>query len=171
MQEQSFFYIYKMEITLRKIEKKDNEVLAKIIRSCFHDFKVATQGTVYEDPTTDNLSELFKQNNSALFVAEIGGEVGGCCGIFPTDGLPENCAELVKFYIDKKFRGKGLGKSLMEKSIDFAKDSGYESIYIESLPEFSTAVSIYEKQGFTYLEKPLGNSGHSGCNLWMIKHL
>lgn len=160
-----------MEITVRKIQKSDNQLLAKIIRSCFHDFNVATEGTVYVDPTTDNLYELFQQENSALFVAEADGELCGCCGIFPTEGLPENCAELVKFYISKDFRGKGLGKMLMEESIEFAKNSGYESIYIESLPEFSTAVSIYEKQGFTYLEKPLGNSGHSGCNLWMIKHL
>lgn len=156
---------------IRKIQESDNQKLAKIIRSCFHDFKVATKGTVYEDPTTDNLSELFKQANSALFVAEVNGELGGCCGIFPTEGLPEKCAELVKFYVDKDFRGKGLGKKLMEASIEFAKESGFTSIYIESLPEFSTAVSIYEKQGFTYLEKPLGNSGHSGCNLWMIRHL
>ena len=160
-----------METTIRKVQRKDNEKLAQIIRSCFHDFKVATPGTVYEDPTTDDLHELFTEANSALFVLEFDGELCGCCGIFPTEGLPENYAELVKFYIGKDFRGKGLGKILMEESIAFAKKSGYDSIYIESLPEFSTAVSIYEKQGFTYLEKPLGNSGHSGCNLWMIKHL
>ncbi|QDP84445.1 GNAT family N-acetyltransferase [Chryseobacterium sp. SNU WT5] len=160
-----------METGIRKIQKSDNELLAKIIRSCFHDFKVPTQGTVYEESATDHLYELFSEENSALFVAEVDGELCGCCGIFPTEGLSENCAELVKFYIHKDFRGKGLGKKLMEESIEFAKISDYESIYIESLPEFSTAVSIYEKQGFTYLKKPLGNSGHSGCNLWMIKHL
>ena len=160
-----------MEIIIRKIQKSDNQLLAEIIRSCFHDFEVPTAGTVYEDPTTDHLYDLFNKENSALFVAEVDGELCGCCGIFPTEGLPENCAELVKFYIHKNYRGKGLGKKLMEASVEFAKKSGYQSIYIESLPEFSTAVSIYEKQGFIYLEKPLGNSGHSGCNLWMIKHL
>ncbi len=160
-----------MEIVLRKVHKSDNEKLAEIIRSCFHDFKVSTAGTVYEDLTTDHLFELFSEQSSGLFVAEIEGEIAGCCGIFPTEGLPEHCAELVKFYVNKNFRGKGIGKMLMEKSIEFAKNAGFKSIYIESLPEFSTAVSIYEKQGFTYLEKPLGNSGHSGCNLWMIKHL
>ena len=160
-----------MEIIIRKIQKSDNTLLAKIIRSCFDDFKVPTPGTVYEDPTTDHLYDLFTEENSALFVAEVDGELCGCCGIFPTEGLPEKCGELVKFYISKDFRGKGLGKKLMEESIEFAKKAGYQSIYIESLPEFSTAVSIYEKQGFKYLEKPLGNSGHSGCNLWMIKHL
>lgn len=160
-----------MEIIIRKIQKSDNQSLAKIIRSCFHDFNVATAGTVYEDPTTDQLYELFSLENATLFVAEIDGEIAGCCGIYPTEGLPENCAELVKFYINKDYRGRGIGKMLMEKSIDFAKNAGFKSIYIESLPEFSTAVSIYEKQGFTYLDQPLGNSGHTGCNLWMIKHL
>lgn len=160
-----------MEIIIRKIKKSDNPTLARIIRSCFHDFEVPTAGTVYEDPTTDKLYELFNKDKAALFVAEASFGLCGCCGIFPTEGLPEECAELVKFYIHKDFRGQGLGKKLMEASINFAKSAGYKSIYIESLPEFSTAVSIYEKQGFRYLEKALGNSGHSGCNLWMIKHL
>ena len=59
----------------------------------------------------------------------------------------------------------------MEKCVEKAKNLGYQHIYLESLPEFSNAVSIYEKQGFRYLEKALGNTGHSGCNLWMIKNL
>lgn len=160
-----------MSITIRKIQKTDNAELATIIRNCFHDFEVETEGTVYVDPTTDDLYDLFKKEKSALFVAEIDGKLCGCCGIFPTEGLPENCAELVKFYLHKDFRGTGIGRKLMEKSIYFAEEMGYKTIYIESLPEFSTAVSIYEKQGFEYLKKPLGNSGHSGCNLWMLKQL
>lgn len=160
-----------MEISIRKLQRSDNKSLATIIRNCFHDFKVPTAGTVYVDPTTDHLYELFEQENSALFVAEAYGELCGCCGIFPTAGLPEKCGELVKFYVADHVRGKGVGRMLMETSINFAKKAGYDTIYLESLPEFSTAVSIYEKQGFTYLEKSLGDSGHSGCNLWMIKHL
>ena len=50
-----------MEIQIRKVQKSDNENLAKIIRSCFHDFKVSTAGTVYEDSTTDHLFELFSE--------------------------------------------------------------------------------------------------------------
>mgnify|MGYP003607273162 FL=1 len=59
----------------------------------------------------------------------------------------------------------------MQQSIASAKELGYKQIYLESIPAFSKAVSIYEKQGFTYLDKPLGNSGHSGCDLWMIKNI
>lgn len=161
-----------MNITIRTIQEPDNAILAKIIRSCFHDYEVkCTAGTVYQDPTTDNLFALFQTPKSQLWVAEMEGEVVGCCGIFPTENLPENCTELVKFYISEKGRGKGIGRKLLEKTIETAKKLEYSQVYLESIPEFSTAVSIYEKQGFQFLKKPLGNSGHDGCNLWMLKNM
>lgn len=161
-----------MNIQIRHIEQKDNVLLANIIRSCFHDYDVkCTAGTVYQDPTTDDLYSLFQAPKSLLWVAELEGELVGCCGIFPTENLPENCTELVKFYISENGRGKGIGRLLLEKTINTAREFGYSQVYLESIPEFSTAVSIYEKQGFKFLEKPLGNTGHSGCNLWMLKEM
>jgi len=46
-------------LVIRSVQQTDNEILAKIIRQCFHDFKAPTAGTVYEDPATDNLYDLF----------------------------------------------------------------------------------------------------------------
>jgi putative acetyltransferase len=59
----------------------------------------------------------------------------------------------------------------MEKSMTWAKENGYTQVYLESMPELSKAVSIYEKVGFKSLDHPLGNSGHCGCDIWMIKAL
>jgi putative acetyltransferase len=159
-----------MKISIRRIQQEDNRILAATIRSCFHDFEVINKnGTVYTDPTTDDLFALFQTPKSVLWVAEVDGNIVGCCGIFPTENLPEDCTELVKFYIGKEGRGKGIGRLLLEKTVDSAKEMGYAQIYLESIPEFSTAVSIYERQGFEYLNAPLGNTGHDGCNLWMLK--
>ena len=161
-----------MSVTIRKIKKEDNAILANIIRSCFHDFEVVNkEGTVYTDPTTDDLFSLFQKEKSVLFVAEQDGELLGCCGIYPTKGLPKACVELVKFYLSKNARGKGIGRLLMTKCLDQAVSFGFSSVYLESIPEFSTAVSIYEKQGFEYLNQPLGDTGHSGCGIWLLKHL
>ncbi|MAC66171.1 MAG: GNAT family N-acetyltransferase, partial [Flavobacteriaceae bacterium] len=33
------------------------------------------------------------------------------------------------------------------------------------------AVSWYKKLGFKSLDERLGNSGHSSCNIWMLKTL
>jgi len=95
----------------------------------------------------------------------------GCCGIFPTEGLNSNCVELVKYYIHNKGRGKGLGKALMEKCLESAKNFGYTEVYIESLPEFEEAVRIYKRQGFEDLSRPLTEFGHPGCTLWFLKSL
>ncbi len=156
---------------IRKVEQSDNEALAELIRDTFIEFDAPKEGTVYSDPTTSDLYSLFTKENSVLWVGEIDGVISGCCGIYPTEGLPEKCAELVKFYLRPSARGVGLGKSLMNQSIASAKEMGYENIYLESLPEFSKAVKMYENSGFRLLERPLGNSGHGSCTVWMIRSL
>ncbi|WP_410221153.1 GNAT family N-acetyltransferase [Pedobacter sp.] len=156
----------------RKVQAKDNRALAEIIRGVFTEHQAPTQGTVYTDPTTDALYELFQVEKAILWVAEDEGhKILGCCGIFPTPGLDKDCAELVKFYLHKDARGKGVGRALMEKCVVSAKEIGFKKLYLESLPEFATAVGIYEKQGFKKLNQPMGQSGHDGCNIWMLKTL
>jgi putative acetyltransferase len=160
-----------MSLTIRPIEKKDNLPLAELIRKVFREFKIDMPGTVYTDPTTDNLYELFQNPSSEYWVAEENGIIVGGCGIYPTNGLPAECAELVKFYLAAAFRGKGIGNELMQKSIVSAKRLGYRQLYLESFPELAKAVGMYERAGFKPLEKALGNSGHYACNIWMIKNL
>ncbi len=158
-------------MNIRKIELKDNLKAAAMIKAVFHEFDAPKVGTVYSDPLTNKLAETFIDARSVLWVAEEDEVIMGTCGIFPTEGLPENYAELVKFYLAPHARGKGIGKKLFEKSLRSAVDLGYTKIYIESFPQFSTAIGIYEKYGFNYLDQPLGNSGHTSCNIWMIKDL
>ncbi|MDE2392234.1 MAG: GNAT family N-acetyltransferase [Cytophagales bacterium] len=156
---------------IRPIESRDNEALAKVIRTALAEFGANKPGTVYFDPTTDALFELFRTPGSYYYVATIDEKVVGGCGIFPTENLPDGTCELVKLYVAKEARGTGLGKHLMEKSMNWAKENGYTQVYLESMPELSKAVSIYEKVGFKSLDHPLGNSGHCGCDIWMLKAL
>jgi putative acetyltransferase len=55
--------------------------------------------------------------------------------------------------------------------MDHARQLGYRKIYLETLPELRQAVKVYEKFGFHYLEGPMGNTGHFGCNVWMLRDL
>jgi putative acetyltransferase len=160
-----------MDIIFRQIEEKDNKEIAELIRTVFREFNIHRPGTVYFDPTTDNLFELFRTSGSEYLIAEEDGILIGGCGVYPTPGLPESCAELVKFYLSASQRGKGIGWTLLEKSFDYAKKCGYRQMYLESLPELSRAISLYEKAGFRFIEGPLGKSGHFGCNIWMLKDL
>lgn len=156
---------------IRPIESGDNEALAKVIRTALAEFGANKPGTVYFDPTTDALYELFQTPGSFYFVATQDEKVIGGCGIFPTENLPNGTCELVKLYVAKEARGTGLGKQLMEQSMSWAKENGYTYVYLESMPELKKAVCIYEKVGFLPLDHPLGNSGHDGCDIWMLKAL
>jgi len=60
---------------------------------------------------------------------------------------------------------------LIHKCFESARQHGYQQVYLETMPELKMAVGLYEQCGFKYLQGPLGNSGHFGCDLWMLKTL
>ncbi|PWT71813.1 MAG: GNAT family N-acetyltransferase [Bacteroidetes bacterium] len=155
-------------VIIRKIQPSDNEALAEIVRSVLAEFGANKPGTVFYDPTTDHLYELFQEKNSRYFVAETDGTILGGAGIFPSPGLDVDTCELVKMYLLPAVRGIGLGRSLIQKCIEFAKSRGFRHIYIETMPELKKAMEVYEKFGFHYLKGPLGNTGHFGCEIWMM---
>lgn len=160
-----------MDITIRKVLTEDNQALATLIRKVFEEYDIPQKNTVYSDPTTDDLYALFMHPRSVLWVTLSNNTILGCCGIYPTEGLEEDCAELVKFYLKQEARGKGIGKQLMQLCFQSAKEMGYTKIYLESFPGFSEAIAMYEKYGFKRLSEPLGSSGHTACNIWMIKNI
>jgi len=164
--------MYMENVIVRNIEPKDNPVLANIIRKSLEEFNAAKYGTVYFDTATDHLFELFESTpKSKYFVAELNGTVIGGAGIFPTENLPEGYCELVKMYLSKDARGLGLGRMMIHKCLETAKEIGFTKVYLETMPELRKAVTVYEKFGFEYLKGPLGNSGHCGCDIWMEKEI
>ena len=156
---------------IKPIAQEDNAALAKIIRTTLEEFGANHPGTVYYDASTDTLYELFQTTGALYNVAWQNGNIVGGGGIYPTNGLPQGTCELVKMYLCKSARNIGLGSKLIALCIDQARAMGYQQIYLETMPELKQALKRYEKFGFTYLSAPMGNSGHFGCELWMIKQL
>jgi len=75
-----------MNIIFRPIEEKDNKEIAELIRIVFREFNIHRPGTVYFDPTTDNLFGLFRAPGSEYWIAEENGVIIGGCGVYPTPG-------------------------------------------------------------------------------------
>lgn len=160
-----------MPVNVRQIQPADNPVIAKIIRDTLTEFGANHPGTVYFDPTTDALFELFRKEKSVYNIAEVDGKIVGGGGIFPTEGLPVDTCELVKMYLLPEARGTGLGTQLINRCLKQAKDYGFSRVYLETMNELKAALKVYERLGFSFLNGPMGNSGHFGCPLWMIRDL
>lgn len=158
------------DIDIVPIQQQHNASIATIIRTALEEFGANKPGTVYFDASTDTLSELFNTTaKSQYYIALHNNMVVGGAGIFPTESLPNDTIELVKMYLHPSARNIGLGKKMIQFCMASAKQLGFTKLYLETLPELNKAVKVYENLGFQYLNKPLGNSGHTGCNIWMIQ--
>ncbi len=164
-------YIYGMNSLIRPIGQSDNPIIATIIRDTLTEFGANHPGTVYYDAATDALYELFQKEKATYNIAELDNKVVGGGGIYPTDGLPPDTCELVKMYLLPEARGTGLGRKLIETSMEMARTFGFKRMYLETMPELNQALKVYARFGFQYLDAPMGNSGHTGCKLWMMKSL
>lgn len=153
------------------VTASDDGPLASIIRASLTEFNANKPGTVYFEDSTNHLSKLFSIPRSAYFVIHEGGIIAGGAGIYPTDGLSSDTCELAKMYLAPSFRKKGYGSVLMRRCIKEARESGYKYIYLETMPELKAAIAFYRKTGFYFLDGPIGNSGHTGCDIWMKMEL
>ena len=107
------------------------------------DIKKAIDYSIKEFTSFGGFTMLIKEHNEIVGVTVINETgMGGY--------IPENI--LVYIATHKKYRGKGLGKNLMQKAIDYSK--GDIALHVEAN---NPAKYMYEKMGFTnpYLEMRL----------------
>lgn len=156
---------------IRTIQKNDNGMLAKTIRTVLSEYGICKAGTVATDPATDNLFTTYQETQSTYFVVESENNILGGAGIHRLEGNDRGVCELQKMYLLPVARGKGTGRLLIEKCLQFAREQGYKQCYLETMPELKDAIRLYEKTGFQYLDSALGDTGHYACGIWMLKDL
>ena len=137
--------------TIRPMKESDNRNIANYIRAVIDEHKASQTNSVYDDPTTDCVFQCFQGVNAQYWVIDYNGMAVGGCGFYPTNGLPDGCAEIVKFYILPIARNHGIGAYILDYVIKLAQKAGYKQLYLETVPLFSKAIDMYVKRGFTDL--------------------
>jgi len=160
-----------MSFTIRKIAKQDNAAVAKVIRDVLVEHNVPKVGTAYADASLDCMFETYTKPNSVYFVVEREGRIIGGAGVAPLDNGPADTCELQKMYFLAEARGLGIGSKMIEKCLVSATAFGFAQCYLETMPYMQAAQKLYLKNGFTYLDAPMGDTGHSSCPVWMLKSL
>lgn len=154
---------------IRRIKKEDNKEIEKIIRDVLTEFGGNREGLAWADPELSYLSEVYKKEITAYWVAEKDGKLVGGCGIGPVEGA-EGVCELQKMYFLEESRGTGVAGQMIEKALDFASNY-YDKCYLETLSNMKAANRFYQKHGFHKLDKPILDSEHYACDVWCIKDL
>jgi len=157
--------------SIRPIEPQDNPFIEALIKSVFDELNLPKTGTAYEDVALKTMFENYNIASSIYFVVEKEGKLIGGAGIAALENDSNGVCELQKMYFLPEARGLGFGNQLMQLCLEKAKIFGFESCYLETLPEMIDAQKLYVKAGFEYLDKPLGLTGHTSCPIWMLKKL
>ena len=158
-------------LKIREIQPEDNQQVAEVVRTVLLEMGVPKVGTAYEDEALDDMFATYQHPRMNYFVVEEEGKIIGGAGIAPLIGLEEKICELQKMYFLPEARGKGLGAQMMDTCLKFGKAQGFEQCYIETLPYMESARKLYARSGFKSLEKPLGDTGHYNCTMWMIRDI
>ena len=134
--------------SVRAVAGDDNAALAGLLREVMEEFGAAGAGSSIHDPELQDMASTYAAAGSAYFVVEHDGRLVGGGGFGPlAGGAPEVC-ELRKMYLRPEARGHGLGRTMLARCLETARQNGYQRMYLETRQNMSEARRLYERNGF-----------------------
>jgi putative acetyltransferase len=99
------------------------------------------------DADLDDIEQSYLARGGVFYVLEEqDGSIIGSYGLYPTE--PGVC-ELRKMYLHRHYRGKGLGRHLLEDALARARQAGFQRVTLETAAVLKEAIRLYEAHGFT----------------------
>lgn len=159
-----------MTVQIRPMVAADNAAVAAVIRQVSSEYGLtADRGFGVADPHLDNLYDFYHQQGGHYWVVLKDQHILGGAGLAPLAGgdAQRRICELQKMYFLPEARGSGAGKALAELILQTARDEGYKLCYLETTAALTEAMALYQKLGFKVLAGPMGETGHSDCEICM----
>lgn len=100
----------------------------------------------------------FHPPDGRFYLALYGGNIAG---VGCLKKLEEGVGEIQRMYVPPTFRGKGIGRAIVNRLIDDARLIGYRQLRLESLEFLAAAHSLYRSVGFREIDPYADNSMRS----------
>lgn len=83
-----------------------------------------------------------------IFMAVVAGVQVGCCALLP---MEPGAFEVAKMAVAESRRGRGIGRKVLEYTIEHAKKIGATRLYLETNRKLANAIHLYESVGFQHV--------------------
>jgi ribosomal protein S18 acetylase RimI-like enzyme len=149
-----------IEYSLRSATNRDAARVTALVNAAYRHYVERIR--MVPRPMTDDYTEVIR--NYRVTVAESGQTLVGVIILTVTDEgfLIDNVA------VDPSYRGKGVGKALLEFAEAEARRAGFDSIYLYTHEKMTENVALYAKIG--YVEYDRRSQGDFSL-VYMRKHL
>ncbi len=112
-------------------------------------------GLFFESKVAAELSEFlrrFDETRDGFWAASVGEKIVGAVAI---DGINHDSkgAHLRWFIVAPENQGQGIGKTLLEKAVDFCRKKKFRRVYLWTFAGLDPARRLYEKFGFRLCEE------------------
>ena len=150
------------EVLFRPFQPEDAEAFRTLNEAWIEEHFVLEDADreVLGDPEGEIIS-----HGGAILMAVHSGRAIGCCALKP---MADGSFEVAKMAIVKEFRGRGLGRRLLEAVVEMALQQGIRRLYLETNDSLRDAVRVYEKVGFRHLPpERIPPSPYARANVYM----
>ncbi len=128
-------------VIIRSLMKGDEAAYVKVHNEGYS--TEAWYGVLERALKLEDFSEL---NYDSTFLAELSGSVVGLIDV----KVRETLGDIENLVVLPEYRGKGIGKALLEKAIEFLKGK-VERIRVETPIQSENAIKFYFKNGFEHV--------------------
>lgn len=132
---------------LRRATNADRVAIMLLVAEGLSEFQAAPDPATSEADLVD-IEQSYDATGGLLLVAEREG-ILGCGGLILLD---EDTAKIRKMYVRGDKRGKGIGKAILHRLIEAARERGIKRIVLETMTAMTTAQGLYQSAGFREVE-------------------
>ena len=133
---------------VRAFGEKDSPKIRDLILSILTE-EYPFDKSCYSDSDLYSLDETYGGKRNNFFVIEQDSNVIGTAGVKEEN---KETALLRRLFVKTDCRGKGYGKLLVDKAVDFCKTRGYHHIVFRTTNRMKDAIKLCKKKGFRQIE-------------------
>jgi len=168
-----------MNLTIRYATEDDAALIADISRQTFYDTFASFNSKVNMDIfmniqfTKGRLMLEVGMPENIFLLAYMGEEVAGYVKLrdtrYPNTLGSTNAIEIARLYAMPDLIGKGVGKLLMEKSLEIAKEKNKDTVWLGVWKENKKAINFYTYWGFSIFDECDFILGNDLQKDWLMK--
>ncbi|HEX8246835.1 MAG TPA: GNAT family N-acetyltransferase [Pyrinomonadaceae bacterium] len=133
------------EIFIRAADNKDCAKVQNLVFGILGEYGLTIETGGTDADIADIEANYLNRGGVFELIEDASGNLLGTIGLYPLDA---ETVELRKMYFDRRLRGRGVGKKMLERMIEKAGALGFKRIYLETASVLKEAAALYEKYGF-----------------------